>query len=1340
MARNPAIDPPRFAPPARVYSTTSSSPTNSRSPSPSRHNRNRSQSDDPLGRDLSPTRTLKAFTSTPGSEESKSQAALVRLIEKASPSERAFGIRIARTCKDIKAWHLELQQWPWANSFEPPVHATHAVEGPYWGSLRESQVIAYEQRIQDIRDALFNQDVDELKDYVLSQHVQPKTSDFELYERLDDFTALITATILHALPDLSRLSRLLDTWSMRITLLRKIPGYLRGLDQAKTELDNAWSGMAQRLRDTSDTSAVRIAFQALQEQLESRMGKVGGRLDSMLDDLEGREETLPDAWIDTFESLEASYSDWLTQTERQIVGHNMPLLVPAHGKQTSADVATREISSPSANLLTPEGSAIIHAPPELATASDVGPNIDSAAEDDFAVPAGRDDEHTIVQPAESPILGSGFAFLLDPDEPSDTESDNVSKDLTRVPISPIGTSQPAVSASDSLHRAGSLKSWSSNISRSRHVPIVVSYNDGMSPSPSSSIIPTPDAASPAVTAAPSPMPASEQASPAVNSVRARAAFLNGGIERTQSLQKSVNSPVRPFEHASMAFTKLFNKTNNATNGTSSHSRNSSTSSRTSNRKGLGLGIKNHEGFRHFHRSASLTTPAPSGKDGVRDPPKESQPPVQSSSPPAPALDFSPEQAGAIRAVSQPAPTIFPHDLQRPMDAFVTPEIEQDYFPSTENSKSTLDSNWNSPALVEFPEDWPLPVRIHDDEIHTSKDPMDSDIFEKMFVDSLPGTPQTKSRPPSQESNPFEKMFRSKRSGSKEPLFDDSMLNDISEHRPRSGPSSPVTGRPRQLSRPSTTSLPFEPITELPTPGSFDATPEVQDASPASYFRAKQVQTSPGSRISPIPVSNASWSNFSSVGAANDEVLEEFDDHDNEDSPKKRRSMIKRASVASIEAHSRSELNTIQIPVVSRRSSLSVPPTAEPAKEQLVDEFDSDQEDFGGEPPAFGLPPPTVRSDTERSNIGKVVGTSKPPPLNLEVHKRRYVIEPEATPRASQTNRSISQPETANKGHKRNTSNAEQLDRHVSRVLNTLPSRIAFKPSLSLPSSEPSPAPNTASGPSRPRPVLSGKPPRTGLTLSAAQSETTSRKINANDADGKMYYLTQEGKEQPIKLFVRLVGEGERCMVRVGGGWADLGEYLRQYAEHHGHRTFSDGKLEVGGARVGGGTKIRTPLSRPGSVLDRPDSSMSLRSRSSFGAAGAPMPVDMLQSSPSATTQPIDLTPTTTRNGGYHTPTGSVKSSSRPSTADTFLNASPSSWSGQEIGLAGPSAKHSRGNRELDEQKARWVEEMMSRAKHASSVERKKSETDRAAWADMGKVGGTRRMMFRHKTGGENGSG
>ncbi|KAI5240747.1 hypothetical protein E4T42_08291 [Aureobasidium subglaciale] len=1335
MARNPAIDPPRFAAPARVYSSASASPSQSRSPSPSRHRRNHSQSYDPLGRDLSPTRTLKAFTSEPGSEESKSQAALVGLIEKASTSERAFGIRIAQTCKDIKLWHNELQHWPWSDSFEPPAHAAAAVEGPYWGSLRESQVLAFEQRIQEIRESLFDQDVDELKHYVLSQHVQPKTSNHDHYEHLDDFTALITATILRALPYLSRLDRLLNTWSMRVSLLRKVPGYLKGLDQFRSDLDNAWLDMTRCLRETHDPSTTRDAFQALQEQLESRMGKVGGRLDSMLDDLEGREETLPDSWIDTFESLELSYSEWLTQTDRHIIAQNMPLHVPAVKKQAPAAVITREVVSSSVDSSDHEDSTVVHAAPELISSPVIGPSTSLETANGISESAKRNDEHVVSQPVESPILGTGSAFLHDVDETSDMESDSVPKDVLKAPASTSDNAQPAVSTTDSLHRAGSLKSLPPSTSRSRHVPIVVQHSEAAS-SPSISIAPTPELGSPSTSIAASSPPTVEQTSPAMSGVRARAAFLNGGIERTQSLQKSVNSPVRPFEHASMAFTKLFNKTNNAANTTSNHSRTSSTSSRASNRNGLGLGIKSHEGFRHFHRSASLTTPAQPDLSSVT----QSSHLAHSSSSSMTRHSFGSEQAAVTSAVSQPAQMNVPQDHQRPMDAYVTPEIDQDYFLSSENSKSTLDSNWNSPARVEFLENWPLPVMIHDDETSTPKDPMDSDVFEKMFVDSLPGTPQTKSRPPSQESNPFEKMFRHKRSKSKEPLIDDTMLSSIGHHRPRSGSSSPGSQRPRHMSRPSITSLSFEPITELPTPGSFDATPEVQDASAAGYFRAKQVQTSPGSRISPSAGSSTSWTNFSSMGAGHEEGNEVSDERDDELTYEKRRSMIKRASVTSIENHPRSELNTIEIPDMPRRSSISSPKVTKEASFEIMHDDMSSQDDLGGEPPAFGLPPPMMRSDTERSAAGKPIGAVKPPPLDLEVHKRRYVVEPEATPKASETNRSISQPETARKGHTRNTSNAEQLDRHVSRVLNTLPSRIAFKPSLSLPSRDLSPAPSTATGPPRPRPAVSGKPSRTGLTLSAVQSEMTSRRSTTTDADGKMYYLTQEGKEQPIKLYVRLVGEGERCMVRVGGGWADLGEYLRQYAEHHGHRTFSDGKLEVGGTRVGGGAKTRTPLSRPGSVLDRPESSMSFRSRSSFGAAGAPMPVDMLYSSPSATTQPIDLTPTTTRNSAYHTPTGSVKSSSRPSTADTFLNASPSSWSGQDIGLAGPSVKHSRGNRELDEQKARWVEEMMSRAKQASSVERKKSETDRVAWSDMGKVGGTRRMIFRHKTGGENGSG
>ncbi|KAF8471952.1 hypothetical protein BDZ91DRAFT_484619 [Kalaharituber pfeilii] len=53
------------------------------------------------------------------------------------------------------------------------------------------------------------------------------------------------------------------------------------------------------------------------------------------------------------------------------------------------------------------------------------------------------------------------------------------------------------------------------------------------------------------------------------------------------------------------------------------------------------------------------------------------------------------------------------------------------------------------------------------------------------------------------------------------------------------------------------------------------------------------------------------------------------------------------------------------------------------------------------------------------------------------------------------------------------------------------------------------------------------------------------------SETKLYHLHREG-QAPIKLLVRLVGpNGERVMVRIGGGWADLAEYLKEYALHHG---------------------------------------------------------------------------------------------------------------------------------------------------------------------------------------------
>ena len=60
--------------------------------------------------------------------------------------------------------------------------------------------------------------------------------------------------------------------------------------------------------------------------------------------------------------------------------------------------------------------------------------------------------------------------------------------------------------------------------------------------------------------------------------------------------------------------------------------------------------------------------------------------------------------------------------------------------------------------------------------------------------------------------------------------------------------------------------------------------------------------------------------------------------------------------------------------------------------------------------------------------------------------------------------------------------------------------------------------------------------------------------SSRPGDIMLYHLHRTDGKAPIKLYIRLAGKnGERAMVRVGGGWADLGEYLKEYVAHHGSK-------------------------------------------------------------------------------------------------------------------------------------------------------------------------------------------
>lgn len=300
---------------------------------------------------------------------------------------------------------------------------------------------------------------------------------------------------------------------------------------------------------------------------------------------------------------------------------------------------------------------------------------------------------------------------------------------------------------------------------------------------------------------------------------------------------------------------------------------------------------------------------------------------------------------------------------------------------------------------------------------------------------------------------------------------------------------------------------------------------------------------------------------------------------------------------------------------------------------------------------------------------------------------------------------------------------EQLEEKISSILTSIPTKIRLTSGPSRSSPE---VPRTSfSGMKRPdtlSPFSRGSRQSSEgalLTLAPAFEKSSSNQPTSGDPEIKLYHLHQAGRDAPIKLYVRLVGEhGERVMVRVGGGWADLAEYLKEYANHHGRRSVSDGRFEIKGlpqvhsaspasALSGLHSGRTTPTSRPGSSLGRPASALSVRkvrhpSAPPVGFAGP--------STPDPTSSGFrTFTPASTE---------SIGASFRPS--------SRSSWTTEEapLGLAGPKSKRV----DVSPGKQAWVDDMMEQAKNASAE--KKKTIDDSMFEDLGKVGSIKRVFMR----------
>ena len=318
-------------------------------------------------------------------------------MDAATPAAQAFAVRAALASKNIQEWLEELSSWPWPTrggsaGFQIPAsRSTEQNTGDqpsctdeyYIGSLLASDVEQYKVRIDEIKHDKEELDVEEIKDQILHNHIRPLsrpgspmlgsscsvTSSLSAFARMDDLTALITATTIQALPNLLRLDRLLDVWSTRLLVLKRIPIFLQSAEDGEVALQSGWHAIKLPSKmggedaaaddasaGNSTTTLSRKSFDVMKSILARKVAKAGQNLDVMLNMLETSDDTLPDEWIDLVDSLEREYGDWTVVCERTIteadLARDVTAPVDAEETRDAVDGSCNEnnVSAEPANL------------------------------------------------------------------------------------------------------------------------------------------------------------------------------------------------------------------------------------------------------------------------------------------------------------------------------------------------------------------------------------------------------------------------------------------------------------------------------------------------------------------------------------------------------------------------------------------------------------------------------------------------------------------------------------------------------------------------------------------------------------------------------------------------------------------------------------------------------------------------------------------------------------------------------------------------------------------------------------------------------------------------------
>ncbi|KAL4939586.1 hypothetical protein BDV06DRAFT_198619 [Aspergillus oleicola] len=1437
---------------------------------------------DPLLGNLSPESTLQALSSTDAVPKNEQAAhdILSKSILQASPAERALGIRAAIAAQKLGQWYREVHSWTWpkrteaqlGKGFIPP---SDAEESTYYGSLSAAVVEEHEKRIEEIRDGMDSLDVEELKEHVLNAHIpgrsRPSSANSTMsvppplsYVQLSDFTAVVTATILRALPLLSRLNSLLSSWDVRLLVLRQIPGLLHSLRFVRSELNFALDLLKSSVPPTEKDVLYSFAnYHAKRAALESTVLSAGRRMDRILDSLDGREDSLPENWIDDLESAEADFASWVMQAEKRTVENEWRRLSASRTDSKTPQPETAKPEIPRDEVLeeTPVdapdlepmslslGSVdSVETPYEPETASapqtrlpplQIGrtPPMETIVEEigsPFSRPAsqiaGSINTPSIMRPRTEPPSPTPLPLnladsrqtepmsimQLDADREIPTSSNMTREDVAEnddintqksIHVSPV---EEPTYKSEKPNGERQLNPSAGIPTRVNNMEVNLDVDDSAPPSP----INTPyleDSlpSSKEPNEKPSPITATQQ--------EANSDPLPKDIELEDNMVQTSNDmlPVKKALPLPDESTEGKSTTSKVEAVTSSDIASSDINSEEEP-------VDESDAEEPLHPTETLFTKSVAQPILSTDVPAESvqaEAPTTLAEPPAQPPDADPSppvQANPPEEATQTQPSPLPQASAEPEllpEANVAP-ISNESSRTIEKTKSVSlhDETEVSPhpqssdvssvgiASSKSAEELQIPAKVVDDQqepVEHEHTVHDSGVITRPAEAQTPNFPERCATPPHDNVASLPNLFvphnSSKKSTERYPSEEPEQDGNNTPKKPLDSPIKLSKTRPgllglnhdKQKSRVRRTSdgsdgslsdypsLVSSPEMPEPRTSSSNGTPlpletppqftknvrtskpsrptndhtlredrlvhlDAQKPSPRDVFAHNRTLSLPLQRF----INESLDVNYETRSGNEDDVFSPRSSVQKK--PAERR--LKSRSTTTTNGNKRSNIQ----PLAPARE-VSSGPDSEPSSDVQPEAKKHD-----GRASSRNSPNPSTPAEPSSNNPTarlKKQLTAHPSLESIGPYKSKGQLRNVSGTSLGQ-NRS-----RASSVNKKPSRQKDQIDEKINSILTSLPGHIHLVPAdqdddaISVSSSVPfgrdrvrSESPlGTPSRSFTPTPSLTLRPAMARRRHSHAPEESSV----------KLYHLHRGGKSAPTKLFVRTVGEnGGRVMVRVGGGWADLAEYLREYAIHHGRRHVSETpRVEVEGLSSRDSPGYSPPGSRvpsvsgrpmparPRSVLsNRPASSLAVRKTrrssnvSDMGDLRRPSASDALN---------VLFSPTSSNFPGRRLSVSSNVSAGAMSSVSEARHGSPGAPN-MPLGLAGPKPRAKRSA--ISPESEAWVEDVLGQARRSSSLRPFKytlpsPENDAEgnptptlpksrSISDIGKAGSSKRVVLR----------